>query len=60
MHARNAWAPTRKTFHVVEARAPAGSHLVPYTQPKSLGEVTGELAVAGRVQPLLDGTLPAR
>ena len=34
---------------VVEARAPAGSHLVSYNQPKSLGEVMGELAVAGRV-----------
>ena len=51
-HAQNAWAPTRKTFHVVEVQAPAGSHLVPYNQPKFLGEVTGELAVAGRVQPL--------
>ena len=37
-HARNAWAPTRKTFRVVEARAPAGSYPVPYDQSKSLGE----------------------
>ena len=44
-------APTWKMFCVVEARAPAGSHLVPYNQPKSLGEVTGELAVAGWSDP---------
>ena len=36
-HARNAWAPTWKTFRVVEARAPAGSYPVPYNQPKTLG-----------------------
>ena len=59
-HAQNAWAPTQKMFRVVEARAPAGSHLVPYNQPKSLGEVMGELVVAGWVRPLSDGTLPAR
>ena len=59
-NAQNAWAPTQKMFCVVEAQAPAGSHLVPYNKPKSLGEVTGELAVAGRVRPLLDGTLPAQ
>ena len=45
-HAQNAWAPTRKTFHVVEARAPTGSYPVPYNQPKSLGKkVTSVLAV---------------
>ena len=59
-HAQNAWAPTQKMFRVVEARAPAGTHLVPYNQPKFLGEVTGELAVTERVRPLLDGTLPTR
>ena len=37
-HARNAWAPTQKTFHVVEAQAPAGSHPVPYNQPNFLGK----------------------
>ena len=34
------WAITeqfRKTFRVVEARAPAGSYPVPYNQPKTLG-----------------------
>ena len=41
----NAWAPTQKTFRVVEVLAPAGSHPAPYNQPKFLGEVTGELAV---------------
>ena len=46
-NARTAWAPTRKTFCVVEAQAPAGTHPVPFNQPKFLGEnVTGELAVA--------------
>ena len=48
-HARSAWAPTWKMFRVVEAQAPAGSHLVPYNQPKFLGEVMGELAVTRRV-----------
>ena len=33
-----AWAPTRKTFHVVEAQALAGTHPVPFNQPKFLGE----------------------
>ena len=37
-HVQNAWAPTRKTFHVVEAQVPAGSYPVPYNQPKYLGE----------------------
>ena len=37
-HARNALAPTQKTFHVVEARAPTGCYPVPYNQPKCLGE----------------------
>ena len=44
-HARSAWAPTQKTFCVVEVQVPAGSHLVPFNQPKFLGKVTGELAV---------------
>ena len=37
-HAKNAWAPTRKMFRVVEARAPAGSYPVPFDQSKSLGD----------------------
>ena len=46
-NARTAWAPTRKTFRVVEAQAPAGTHPVPFNQPKFLGgKVTGQLAVA--------------
>ena len=28
----------RKTFRVVEAQAPAGTHPVPFNQPKFLGE----------------------
>ena len=37
-HAQTAWALMRKMFHVVEVRAPAGSHLVPFNQLKFLGE----------------------
>ena len=33
-----AWAPTRKMFRVVEAQAPAGTHPVPFNQPKFFGE----------------------
>ena len=40
-HVWNARPPTRKTFHVVEAQALAGSYPVPYNQPKCLGESNG-------------------
>ena len=45
-HAQTAWALIQKTFCVVEVQAPAGSHLAPFNQPKFLGKVTDELAVA--------------
>ena len=40
-HVRNAWAPTQKTFCIVEAQAPAVSYPVPYNQPKCWGESNG-------------------